>query len=424
MSMMIVALIIFAVLYLIISFEVINKTVVALFGASIFLVLKIIGAEEAYSIIDWNVIFLLISMMIIVGITKRTGFFQYVAIRAAKSVKGEPVAILILLSVICAVFSALLDNVTTVLIIVPVTILIAVELGISPIPFVISIAISSNIGGTATLIGDPPNIMIGSSAGFSFMDFVVTLGPPAAVSLLLYLLIIYFHFRKKLIVSTERKARIMEFDHTKAITDKKLLVKCLCVLTAVITGFLLHGVLHLEASSIAMLGASVLMLITRVDDLDEVFRDIEWGTIFFFVGLFILVGGLVETGAIKLAAQYLLSLTSGDIEKTSILMIWVSGIFSAFVDNIPYVATMIPLVHDMGLSLGAEAITPIWWSLALGACLGGNGTLVGASANVVSAGLAGKSGYKITFMEFTKYGFGFMILSLAVSTFFVIFTIL
>lgn len=424
MSMMIVALIIFAVLYIIISFEIINKTVVALFGASIFLVLKIIGAEEAYSAIDWNVIFLLISMMIIVGITKRTGFFQYVAIRAAKSVRGEPVAILILLSLICAVFSALLDNVTTVLIIVPVTILIAVELGISPIPFVISIAISSNIGGTATLIGDPPNIMIGSSAGLDFMDFVVTLGPPAAVSLLLYLVIIYFHFRKKLVVSTERKARIMEFDHTKAITDKKLLVKCLCVLTAVIIGFLLHGVLHLEASSIAMLGASVLMLITRVDDLDEVFKDIEWGTIFFFVGLFILVGGLVETGAIKLAAQYLLALTSGDIEKTAILIVWVSGIFSAFIDNIPYVATMIPLVHDMGSSLGVEAITPIWWSLALGACFGGNGTLVGASANVVSAGLAGKSGYKITFWEFTKYGFGFMILSLIVSTFFVIFTIL
>ncbi len=424
MSMMFIALAIFFVLYIIISTEMINKTVIALFGASIFLVLHIIGEEEAFHHIDWNVIFLLVSMMIIVGITKNTGLFQYIAIKAAKFAKGEPVTILILLSLICAVFSAMLDNVTTVLIIVPVTILIAVELGISPIPFVISIAIASNIGGAATLIGDPPNIMIGSASGLDFMQFIVNLGPPIVICLVFFTLIEILIFRKKLRVSTERKARIMEFDESKTLEDIPLLIKCLSVLALVISGFLLHGFLHLEASVIAMFGASLLMLITGVKEVDEVLREIEWGTIFFFVGLFILVGGLVETGAIKIAAEYILGLTKGDIASTSILIVWVSGIFSAFVDNIPYVATMIPLVNDIGNTLGSEAIVPVWWSLALGSCLGGNGTLVGASANVVSAGLAAKSGYKISFLEFTKYGFGFMLVTLAISTVYVMFVFL
>ena len=261
MTMMFVALGIFIVLYLIISFELINKTVIALFGASLFLVLKVIGEEEAFRVIDWNVIFLLISMMIIVGITRKTDLFQYVAIKAAKLAKGEPVVILIFLIMITAVFSAFLDNVTTVLIIVPVTILIAVELNVSPIPFVISMAVASNIGGTATLIGDPPNIMIGSSAGLDFMQFLVTLGPPVLISLFLYISILYFHYRKKMRVSTERKARIMEFDEKKALENKPLLIKSLSVLSFVIAGFLLHGFLKLEASAIAMFGAAVLMLI-------------------------------------------------------------------------------------------------------------------------------------------------------------------
>jgi Na+/H+ antiporter NhaD/arsenite permease-like protein len=420
MTMMFIALAIFFVLYIFISTEIINKTVIALFGASIYLVLKIIGAEEAFQVIDWNVIFLLVSMMIIVGITKTTGLFQYVAIKAAKFAKGEPVKILILLSLICAVFSALLDNVTTVMIIVPVTILIAVELGISPIPFVISIAIASNIGGAATLIGDPPNIMIGSASGLDFMQFVVNLGPAIVICLVFFTIIEILIFRKKLRVSTERKARIMEFDESKTLENIPLLIKCLSVLAIVVAGFLLHGVLHLEASVVAMFGASLLMLITGVKEVDEIFKEIEWGTIFFFVGLFILVGGLVETGAITIAAEYVLNLTKGDIRSTSILIIWISGIFSAFVDNIPYVATMIPLVQDIGNTLGNENITPIWWSLALGSCLGGNGTLVGASANVVTAGLAAKSGYKVSFLEFTKYGFGIMLVTLAISTVYVL----
>ena len=422
--MMFIALAIFFVLYIFISAEILNKTVVALFGASIFLILKIIGEEEAFRVIDWNVIFLLVSMMIIVGITKTTGLFQFVAIKAAKFAKGEPLRILIFLSLICALFSALLDNVTTVLIIVPVTILIAVELGISPVPYVISIAIASNIGGAATLIGDPPNIMIGSASGLDFMQFLFNLGPAIVLCLVFFTLIEILIFRKKLRVSTERKARIMEFDESKTLENIPLLIKCLSVLTLVITGFLLHGLLNIEASVVAMFGASLLMLLTGAKEVDDLLKDIEWGTIFFFVGLFILVGGLVETGAIKIAAEYVLGLTKGDIRSTSILIVWISGIFSAFVDNIPYVATMIPLVQDIGNTLGNEAITPVWWSLALGSCLGGNGTLVGASANVVSAGLAAKSGYKISFMEFTKYGFGFMLVTLVISTVYVMFVFL
>ncbi len=412
MSLIIVSAAIFLVVYIFISTELMNKTIVALFGAAVYLVLRIIDSDVAYGIIDWNVIFLLVSMMIIVGITKETGVFQYVAVKAAKAVKGEPVKILIMLSIITAVFSAFLDNVTTVLIIAPITILIAVELGISPIPFIINIALASNIGGTATLIGDPPNIMIGSKAGFSFLQFLVVLGPLVLFLLGFFSLLLWIIFRKSLRVSHERKARILEFDEKKAIADKKLLIKCGFIMGLVITGFILHGVLHLEASVIALFGATLLMVISGKKDIDEIVKDVEWGTILFFVGLFIMVGGLVETGAIKLASEKLLAITAGDVEKTSVLMIWASGIFSAVVDNIPYVATMIPMVSEMEAAMGSAAIAPVWWSLALGSCLGGNGTLVGASANVVAAGIAGKSGFKITFWEFTRYSFLIMLLTL------------
>ncbi|MCQ2604291.1 MAG: ArsB/NhaD family transporter [Spirochaetia bacterium] len=416
MALIFTALIIFAVIYIFISTEWLNKTVVALFGASVYMILRIIDSEAAYAVIDWNVIFLLISMMIIVSITKDTGIFQYVAVKAAKMVKGEPLKILILLSLITAVFSSFLDNVTTVLIIAPVTILIAVELGISPVPFIINIAIASNIGGTATLIGDPPNIMIGSKAGFDFLKFIIVLGPLVLVLLVLFSCILWFFYRKKLRVSTERKARILEFDESRAIEDRKLLIKCISVLVLVIVGFLFHGLLHLEASVISLFGASLLMIISGRKDVDAILKDIEWGTIMFFMGLFILVGGLVETGVIKMASEKLLAFTTGNVEETSFIMIWASGIFSSVVDNIPYVATMIPMVSDMEAAVGSAAIAPVWWALAIGSCLGGNGTLVGASANVVAAGIAGKSGYKISFWEFTKYSFLIMIFTLIVSS--------
>ncbi len=394
----------FVTIYVFISAELVNKTIISLLGAALFILFQIIGTSKAFSVIDWNVIFLLISMMIIVGITKKTGVFQYVAIKAAKFAKGDPLAILVLLSLITALFSALLDNVTTVLIIAPVTILIAVELGISPIPFIVSIAIASNIGGTATLIGDPPNIMIGSAAKLDFMDFIVNLTP-----IILFLLVVlsgisYLLFSKKLHVSNERKARIMEFDESKAIEDVPLLLKSLIVLGLVIIGFLLHGLLEVEASVIALLGASLLMLLTGSKEVDEFFHDVEWGTLFFFIGLFIMVGGLVELGIMKMLSEWVLGITKGNMKLTTIALLWFSGVLSAFVDNIPYVATMIPLVQNIGTTVGTAAVGPVWWSLALGACLGGNGTLIGASANVVAVGLANKSGYKISFMDFTKYG--------------------
>ncbi|MBI9103566.1 MAG: ArsB/NhaD family transporter [Spirochaetales bacterium] len=409
-------LIIFIGTFILISLELINKTVTVLIGAAVFLFMGVMTQEQAFGEIDWNVVFLLIGMMIIVGITKKSGLFQYLAIKAAKAAGGSPVKILILLSLLTAVFSALLDNVTTVLILTPVSILIAVELGVSPLPFVITNALASNIGGTATLIGDPPNLMIGSAVGFSFMDFVVALGPVVLINLIVLNLFTFLVFRKQLNVSLERRARIMEFDEKLSIEDPALLKKSLAVLFMVITGFLVHGTFHLEPATIALAGAALLMLLAGNEEVDEYFHDVEWGTIFFFIGLFMMVGGLVHTGILSKAAQLVLQITSGNIAKTSIVMVWFSGLFSAFVDNIPYVATMIPLVENMGHVLGSDAILPVWWSLALGSCLGGNGTLIGASANVVSCGISGKSGYKISFLEFTKYGAGITFITLIISS--------
>ncbi len=410
------ALIVFLVIYIIMSSEILNKTVVVIIGAALYIIFRIIDQEKAFEHIDWNVIFLLISMMIIVGISKRTGLFQYVAIKAAKFAKGDPIKILILLSLITAVFSAFLDNVTTVLILTPVSILIAVELGVSPIPFVICEAIASNIGGTATLIGDPPNIMIGSAANISFFQFLVNMGPIIIVNLIIFSIMAILIFRKKLDVTYERKARIMEFDESKSIEDRFLLIKSIIVLSLVIIGFLVHGVLHLEPATISLLGAGVLMLLAGKEEVEKFFHEVEWTTIFFFIGLFIIVGGLVEIGVIKALAEFVLKLTKGDLKITTFLIVWFSGIFSAIVDNIPYVATMIPLIKNIGLKLGEANIMPIWWALSLGACLGGNGTLIGASANVVSCSLAEKSGYKISFLEFTKYGALFTLVSLILAT--------
>jgi len=406
----------FFLIYVIISTELVNKTIIALVGGTLFIFLRIISTEKAFQVIDWNVIFLLISMMIIVGITKRTGIFQYVAIKAAKLAKGNPMAIMILMSFITAFFSAFLDNVTTVMIITPVTILIAVELGISPVPFIIVEAIASNIGGTATLIGDPPNIMIGSAANLDFNSFLVNLTPVVLILMVVLSGVYYLLFAKSMHVSNERKAKIMEFDETKSIEDKPLLIKCLVIMSLVIIGFFFHGLLKVEASAIALFGASILMMISGTEEVEEFFHEIEWPTIFFFIGLFILVGGLVELGIMSKLSAYILDLTKGNIKLTALSLLWVSGVLSAFIDNIPYVATMIPLIQDMSRTLGAQTVQPLWWALSLGACFGGNGTLIGASANVVAVGLAKKSGYKITFMDFTKYGALIAVISLVVST--------
>ncbi len=412
------AIVIFVIVYVFISNEKVNKTIIVLLGASIYVIFGIISQENAYAAIDWNVIFLLIGMMITVGITKQTGVFQYIAIKTAKLARGNPQKILILLSLITAILSAFLDNVTTILILTPVTILITVELGVSPIPFIIAQAIASNIGGTATLVGDPPNIMIGSAANLSFNDFLVNLLPIVVAILFVFLLFMYFFTGKNMHVTNERKARIMDLDEDKAIENKNLLIKSLIVLSIVIIGFLTHEAMNLEASTIALFGASLLMLLTGSHEIDKFFQEVEWGTIFFFFGLFIMVGGLVELGIIKSLSILMLKITANNVEKTTYLILWLSGVLSAFVDNIPYVATIIPLIQNMGHHLGTEAIRPIWWSLSLGACLGGNGTLIGASANVLAVGLARKSGYKISFWDFTKYGLIITFVSLIMSTLF------
>ena len=415
----ILALVVFIGVYVALTTEIVNKTAAALLGAVLMVILGIIGQEAAFEHIDWNVIFLLIGMMIIMNITKRTGLFQYVAIKVAKFARGEPLAILILLSLITALFSAFLDNVTTVLIIIPITILIAVELGITPVPFVVTLAIASNIGGTATLIGDPPNIMIGSAAGLSFVDFIVNLTPVILVILAIFCGMVFLFFRKQLQVSNERKARIMSFDESKAIEDRSLLVKSLAVLGLVVLAFLLHGALGLEPSTIALAGAVVLLVISGEKEIDHIFAEVEWSTIFFFIGLFMIVGTLVDEGIMTAVSTWLIKATQGHLRLTQFLILWVSGVLSAVVDNIPFVATMIPLLKDMGNQLGNEAVRPLWWALSMGACLGGNGTLIGASANVVSAGLSAKSGHPVSFWDFTKYGAVFMLMSLVVCTFYV-----
>ncbi|HBD93100.1 MAG: hypothetical protein A2015_06860 [Spirochaetes bacterium GWF1_31_7] len=420
---MIFAIAIFAVVYVFITTEYINKTIAVLVGSALVIILGVINKENVFNVIDWNVIFLLISMMIIVGITKRSGLFQYVAIKASKIAKGDPVKIIIMLFIITGLFSAFLDNVTTVLILTPVTILIAVELGLSPIPFIISQAIASNIGGTATLIGDPPNIMIGSAIGLSFNDFITNQSLIVIIMMIVTLFVVLLKYKKQLIVTQEKKARIMDFNENKAIKDFPLLIKSLIVLALVISGFILHDTVHLDASIIALSGASLLMLLSvfpkneKSEEIaEEFYKEVEWGTIFFFIGLFILVDGLVQVGVIKKIAEYMIDATKGNIFFTTNIILWASGFFSAFIDNIPYVATMIPILKEVGNNIPFQEMEPVWWALSVGACIGGNGTLIGASANVVSAGIAKKSGYNISFIEFTKIGGITTVINLFVAT--------
>jgi Na+/H+ antiporter NhaD/arsenite permease-like protein len=412
----IIAVGVFGVSMLAIMTERINKTSAAIFGAMLMVILGIESQDKAFSYIDWNVIFLLIGMMIITSITKRTGLFQYIAIRLAKLARGEPVVIIILLAVATAVVSAFLDNVTTVLILVPITFLIAVELGVAPTPFVITLAIASNVGGTATLIGDPPNIMIGSAAGLGFADFIFNTAPVILINLAALCVFVYVVFRKSLVVSNERKARILAFNDSKAIDDKPLLAKSLTVLGLVIASFMLHPILHIEPATIALTGAALLLILSGIHEIEGILAEIEWTTIMFFMGLFMIVGGLVETGIMTRLSTALLGATAGHMEITTIIILWASGLLSGILDNIPFVATMIPLIKDMGTSVGAGAIEPLWWALSLGACLGGNFTLIGASANVVSAGIAKKNGHPISFWDFTKYGAVYTVIALVISS--------
>ena len=407
-------LIIFFLVYAFIISEKINRTIVALVGASLILFAHILTQEQAVKTIDFNTIGLLIGMMIIVGITRRTGVFEYMAVKAAKLAKGEPLWIMAALAAVTAITSSLLDNVTTVLLIVPVTFSICNELDIDPLPFLISQILASNIGGTATLIGDPPNIMIGSAAGLSFLDFAVNLFLPIILVFISNMIALCLIFRKRVQASAEAKAKIMAIHEIDSIKDYALLKRSLIVLVLTILGFLLHGALHLEPATIALGGAALLLLITK-EEPEDILLAIEWPTLFFFAGLFIIVGALDSVGVIEYVARKSIAATSGAMVSSTMLILWLSAIASAFIDNIPFVATMIPLIEKMGQIGGITNLKPLWWALSLGACLGGNGTLIGASANVIVAGLAEKNGVMLTYKGFLKIAFPLMILAVTIS---------
>ncbi|RKD28978.1 ArsB/NhaD family transporter [Thermohalobacter berrensis] len=417
-SHVLIASIVFILVYILIVSEKLNRTTVALLGASMMVVLKIIDQEFAFEAIDFNTIGLLIGMMIIVTITKKTGIFQYLAIKAAKSASGDPWKIIFFFAIITAVCSALLDNVTTVLLIAPVTLVITDTLKINPIPFLISEILFSNIGGTATLIGDPPNIMIGSATKLGFLDFVINLAPIVVVIFIVTLFILKYIYKNELNVDEKHKEKIMKFDENKSIQDKELLKKSLIVLGLTIVGFILHQSLELESATVALAGAAVLLAISG-ENPEDILLEIEWTTIFFFAGLFILVGGLEKVGIIESIAKEVVNMTKGNLFLTGIIIVWVSAIASSFIDNIPFVATMIPLIKSIG-AMSAMDITPLWWSLALGSCLGGNGTIIGASANVIVAGMMEKTENRITFRKFFKIGFPIMIVSIIISTIYLI----
>lgn len=413
----IAAIIIFVVTYAIIISEKLHRTIIAILGAILMILLGVLHQEEAIKGIDFNTIGLLIGMMIVVGIAKQCGMFQYVAIWAAKVGRGKPIPIFLLLGVIVAVFSAFLDNVTTVLLMVPVTFVVTHNLKINPKPFLIATILISNIGGTATLIGDPPNILIGSAAGLSFNDFLIHLAPVSVVVTLVTLVMLYFWYRKELVSTPEAQASIMKFNPKDAITNKSLLIKSLVVLSLILVGFFTHSITHIEGATIAMAGAALLLLLT-VHEPDEHLREVEWTTIFFFIGLFILVAGLEHVGAIRIMAEKLIEVTKGNMVATTLTILWGSAIFSAIVDNIPFVATMIPLLKDIGVITGLP-MAPMWWALALGADIGGNATLVGASANVVVSGMAAKEGHKIGFGEYMKVAIPLTIVGLIICTVYV-----
>lgn len=409
---------IFLFAYAVIISEKIHRTIIAVIGALAMIVTGIVSQEAAVHHLDFNTLGLLAGMMIIVAITGRTGIFSYIAVAAAKKAEGEPVRILIALGLITAVFSAFLDNVTTVLLMVPITFTITRKLKINPEPYLITQILASNIGGTATLIGDPPNIMIGSAVKeLSFMAFINNLAAIAAAILVVTMALLVVIYRSQLKTTPELQASLMALNEKEELKDTKLLRTCLTVLALTILGFFTHQFLHLESATVALSGAFVLLLLTskRDHDLEHAFSRIEWPTLFFFIGLFVLVGGLIETGIIGSLAQLAIELTGGDITVAALLILWLSAVASAFIDNIPFVATMIPLIQDMG-SIGIANLETLWWSLALGACLGGNGSLIGSSANLIVAGLAAQQGCKISFVRFLLIGFPLMILSIIMAS--------
>ncbi len=404
---------VFLVAYALIASERFDRTLIALLGGLLVVALGVIDQEEAFAAIDFNVIFLLAGMMVLAGGLATTGFFEFVAGHAIHLSRGEPFRLLVILTLVTAALAALLDNVTTVVLLTPVTLSIARTLRVSPFPYLISQIFASNIGGTATLIGDPPNILIGSAAGLDFGDFLLNLAPVVLLIMVAFLVIMRLAFARHMDDDADRLDILATVDPGAAIRDRPLMIRALVVLGLTIVGFLFHSLLGLEAATIALLGATVLMIVGGLDP-HEALRDIEWSTLFFFVGLFMLIEAVVHVGIIGGIADALANATGGSLTVATMGTLWFSALASAVVDNIPYTATAIPIVQQLA-DTGLKA-DPMWWALALGACLGGNLTIVGASANIVVANLAARDGHPITFMQFLRYGLGVVVVSLLIST--------
>ena len=418
------------VAYIFIAWEKISKVTIAMIGAAITLVLGLLSQSKGHdtidphyfiNFVDFNVIFLLISMMIIVSIASKSGIFTWVANALLKKTKGNPSLILIALGLFTAIASAFLDNVTTVILVVPVTFLVAKKLDINPIPFLITEILTSNIGGTATLIGDPPNIIIGSKAGFSFMTFIQELTGIVAIIFAVTMFILWLFFKKQLVADKEKMEEVEKLDNSKTITDRTLAIRSSIVLGLVILGFITHDITHIESYVIALTGASFLMIF---ESPKRVLNGIEWNTIFFFIGLFIIIGGFEAAGGITMMAKWILDVTQGNETAMSMLILWGSGILSGIVDNIPYTATMAPMIYQIQLVEGVEYAHPLWWCLSLGACLGGNMTIIGAAANVIVSETAAAHGKPIAFMKYLKYGVLVTFISLLLSSAYIYFRFL
>jgi Na+/H+ antiporter NhaD/arsenite permease-like protein len=424
---------IFILAYALIISDKIHKTIVAIVGAGLMIVAKIVTQNEAFHSIelgvDWNVIFLLLSMMIIINVMRPSGIFEYIAIKCAKIAKGRPYAILVMFCTLTAIGSALLDNVTAVLLIAPVTLLVCRILNLDVIPYLILEALASNIGGMATLVGNPPNIMIASKASLNFMDFLINLTPIVVILMVVFFIIFKFVLGKNLVVDGELRKRLMSLDEKEAIKDPVLMKKSIVVFCITIAGFIFHGALGFEPATIAFFGAGIILIVSRVKDPHHILSEVEWASLLFFIGLFIIIGGVINVGLITWMSQKIIAMTHGDMFTTSMVIMWFSAFASALIDNIPFVATMNPLVVDMAKQLwphlsGIELLRnpdlmPVWWSLALGACLGGNGTIIGASANVIIVGIAEKAGKPISFIRFMLWGMPTMIVSVIISTLYI-----
>ena len=409
--------------YIFIVIDKIPKMTVALIGACFTILLGPLSQQAGtnnhlYFIhyIDFGVLILLIGMMITVNISAKTGMFNYVAIKLIRMTRGYPFLLLFVIGALTAIISAFLDNVTTVILMIPISFIIAKELAISPIPLLITEIISSNIGGTATLIGDPPNIIIGSKAGFTFMDFLLELTDIVSFIFIVAIVVLYFMFKDQIQTTPEKRANIAHLSTTGVIKDKNGMIRSIIVLSAIILGFLTHDISHISNYLIALLGASILLLFEKPE---EILPHVEWNTLFFFMGLFTIIGGFEASGGIKLIAEWVIDITNGQQSAASMLIIWVSGILSGIIDNIPYTATMAPLILQIQNTFSSEYAHPLWWSLSLGACLGGNLTIIGAAANVIVSEAAAKRGYPIKFIYYLKYGIIVTLISLVLSSLYI-----